>query len=455
MEVAGKKILVIGAGRSGTASARFLAERGARVALNDRKPVEEWNAEAIALREIGIGLVGGDAPSWLLDQIEIVVLSPGVPVKMIPVRYAERAGAQVIGEIELASRFLKGRVVGITGSNGKTTTTTLAGEIMKDAGFHTLVGGNIGTPLVSLVAESREDTWTVAELSSFQLETINEFRPSIAAVLNITPDHMDRYDTIEDYAAAKHRIFRNQTKADTAILNADDQIVSSWARGLRARVIRFSVRQEVEEGLFLRGEEIIARFGGEEKMLMKRDDILLPGLHNVENVLATLSIGLAANASPDSMRETVKRFRGVEHRLELVAEINGVVFYNDSKATNVDAAVKALEAIATTLKEDARIVLIIGGRGKNSPYAPLAPLVASHVRALVTIGEDAERIERELSVYAPAARAETMSDAVRLAREKARTGDRVLLAPACASFDMFDNFEHRGREYKKAVMSDE
>lgn len=454
MEVAGKKILVIGAGRSGIASSQFLAARGARVALNDRKPIAEWSAEAAALREQGVGLVGGDAPSWLLDQIEIVVLSPGVPAKSIPVRYAERAGAQVIGEVELAARFLKGRIIGITGSNGKTTTTTLVGEMMKDAGFHTLVGGNIGTPLISLVEESRDDTWTVAELSSFQLETIHEFRPTVAAVLNVTPDHLDRYETIADYAAAKHRIFRNQMVEDTAILNADDRIVSSWASGLRARTLLFSVRRELKEGLFLRGRDLVSRTADGEKVLITRDEILLPGLHNVENVLAALSMGLAAGASPNSMRETVKRFHGVEHRLERVAETSGVTFYNDSKATNVDAAIKALEAIATMLTGDARIVLIMGGRGKNAPYAPLAALIAAHVRAIITIGEDAARIERELKNYAPVTRAHTMPDAVRLARELSRTGDKVLLAPACASFDMFDNFEHRGGEYKKAVIGD-
>jgi UDP-N-acetylmuramoylalanine--D-glutamate ligase len=236
LDVAGKKVLVIGAGRSGVASARFLAARGAVVALNDRKPVEEWTEDAQALKAEGVGCIGGDVPSWLLDQIELVVMSPGVPSKSIPARYAARAGAEVIGEVELASRFLRGRVVAITGTNGKTTTTTLIGELLKDAGLRAQVGGNIGTPLVSLVEASLDDGWTVAELSSFQLETIVDFHPAVAVVLNVTPNHMDRYETLTDYAAAKHRIFRNQTAGDAAILNADDEIVSSWARGLRAPV---------------------------------------------------------------------------------------------------------------------------------------------------------------------------------------------------------------------------
>ncbi|HYP54346.1 MAG TPA: UDP-N-acetylmuramoyl-L-alanine--D-glutamate ligase, partial [Pyrinomonadaceae bacterium] len=257
MEVRGRKVLVVGAARSGVASARFLAGRGAVVALNDRKPLDEWGPEAMALRDFGVGLVPGDAPSWLLDQIELVVLSPGVPSKIIPVRYAERAGAEVIGEVELAWRFTRGRVVGITGTNGKTTTTTLVGELLKDAGLPVQVGGNIGTPLVSLVESSREDGWTVVELSSYQLETVRTFRPTVAVVLNLMPDHMDRYETLADYGAAKHRIFRNQTSADVAVLNADDPVVSSWASGLEAHVTMFSTGRELDEGLFLRGRDLV------------------------------------------------------------------------------------------------------------------------------------------------------------------------------------------------------
>lgn len=449
MEVGGKKVLVIGAARSGIASAQFLAARGATVALNDRKPLAEWTPDALALKEVGIGCIEGDVPMWLLDQIELVILSPGVPVKSIPARYAERAGAEVIGEVELASRFLKGRTIGITGSNGKTTTTTLIGELLKDAGLHVEVGGNIGTPLISLVEESREAGWTVAELSSFQLETIKEFHPTVALALNVTPDHLDRYESLTDYAAAKHRIFQNQTPEDVAILNADDEIVSSWARGLRARVVWFSARRELDEGLFLRANgEIVSRTKESEKVLLRRDEMQLRGLHNVENVLAALAAGLACGASPDSMRATIKEFRAVEHRLERVAEINGVTFYNDSKATNVDAALKALEAFAD---ERGEMVLILGGRGKGAPYAPLAPLVRARARRLILIGEDADTIEKELGNCAPTERANDMRDGVRRAFRAAENGDTVLLAPACASFDMFKNYEHRGQAFKEAV----
>lgn len=449
MELDGKKVLVIGAGRSGVASARFLAARGALVVLNDRKEFIDWTNEALALKGEGVvKLLTGDVPSWLLDQIELVVVSPGVPSKSIPVRYAERAGAEVIGEIELAWRFLRGRVVGITGTNGKTTTTTLVGELLKEAGIPTQVGGNIGTPLVSLVESSREDGWTVVELSSYQLETIKEFRPTVAVVLNLMPDHMDRYETLADYGAAKHRIFRNQTSADVAVLNADDPLVSSWAEGLEAHVTLFSTARELDEGLFLRGRDLVARTWSGERVLMSRDEMQLKGLHNVQNALAALAAGLACGASPDSMRETVRRFAPVEHRLERVAEIGGVAFYNDSKATNVDAAVKALEAFED---EPGRVVLILGGRGKNAPYAPLAPLIERRARALVTLGEDAERIEAELKTSASTSRASDMADAVRRAYEAAEPGDVVLLAPACASFDMFTSFEHRGRVFKEEV----
>src|SRR5438876_11757818 len=275
MKLAGRKALVIGAARSGIASARFLAQRGAIVALNDRKPLTEWSPEALALKTEGVGQVAGDPPSWLLDQIDLVVVSPGVPTNAIPIRYAERRGAEVIGEIELASRFLRGRIVAITGTNGKTTTTTLIGAMLKDAGMKVQVGGNIGTPLISLVDSSRDDGWTVAEVSSFQLETIKEFHPAVAVVLNVTPNHMDRYESFTDYAAAKHRIFMNLAPGDVAILNADDQIVSSWARGLRAHVARFSVKQQLEEGLFLRGREIVSRTSSSERVLLMSDEMKL------------------------------------------------------------------------------------------------------------------------------------------------------------------------------------
>src|SRR5436190_1782108 len=448
MEIAGRKALVIGAARSGIASARFLGQRGATVALNDQKPLSKWSAAALALKTEGVGLVEGDPPSWLLDQIDLVVVSPGVPTKAIPIRYADRRGAEVIGEVELASRFLRGRIVAVTGTNGKTTTTSLIGQMLKDAGFTVQVGGNIGTPLISMIDSSHEDGWNVVELSSFQLETIADFHPAVAAVLNVTPNHMDRYETLIDYANAKHRIFRNQTAGDVAILNADDEIVSSWAQGLRAHPVQFSVRHELAEGLFLRGHELVSKTRDGERVLMSRDEMKLRGTHNVENVLAAFAAGLACGASPESLRETVRSFQPVEHRLEEVAEINGVRFVNDSKATSVDATAKALEAFAGG---PGKVVLILGGRGKKAPYAPLSELIRARVRRMILIGEDAPTIESEIGSIAPHENAADMRAAVEKSFAAAEPGDVVLLAPACASFDMFESFEERGRVFKEEV----
>ena len=450
MEIAGRKVLVIGAARSGIASARFLAQRGATVALNDQKPLAEWPAEALALKTEGVGQVAGEPPSWLLDQIDLVVVSPGVPTKAIPIRYADRRGAEVIGEIELASRFLRGRIVAITGTNGKTTTTTLIGKMLEDAGMNVQVGGNIGKALISMIESSSDDGWNVVEVSSFQLETIVDFHPTVAAVLNVTPNHMDRYESLMDYAAAKHNIFRNQTPGDVAILNADDDVVSSWADGLRAHVAQFSVKKELEDGLFLRGRDLLSRTRDGERVLATRDEMQLRGTHNVENVLAAMAAGLACGAPPESLRETVRRFQPVEHRLEEVAEIGGVRFFNDSKATSVDATMKALEAFAN---DEGKIVLILGGRGKQAPYAPLLPLIRERVRRMILIGEDAPVIEQELNGAAPFEHAADMSDSVARAFAAANPGDVVLLAPACASFDMFESFEHRGRVFKEEVLN--
>jgi len=449
VDLIGKKVLIVGAARSGIGAARFLVAQGAVVALTDQKPLEKWTPEALALKELGVGLLPGEPPSWLLDQLDLVVVSPGVPATIIPIRYAERAGAEVIGEVELAYRYLKGRIVAITGSNGKTTTTSLIGELLRDAGLPVQVGGNIGKALISMIETSRDDGWTVAELSSFQLETIKTFRPAVAVVLNVTPNHMDRYQSINDYAAAKHRIFMNQSVGDVAILNADDEIVSSWAGGLRAHVVPFSVRRELSEGVFLRGRDLVSRTEDGERVLMTRDDMQLRGMHNVENVLVALAAGLACGAAPESLRETARRFQPVEHRLEHVADIKGVRFYNDSKATSVDATIKALEAFTD---DPGKIVLIVGGLGKQAPYSPLAPLVRARVRRMILIGEDAPTIEQELGSEAPFEHAATMHDAVAQAFSAAAPGDIVLLAPACASFDMFKSFEDRGRVFKEEVL---
>ena len=327
MEISGRKALVLGAGRSGIASAKFLADRGATVALHDKKPVESWAEAALELKASHkVGLIGGDLPSWLLDQIDLVVISPGVPRTTLPARYVDRKDGEVIGEVELAYRFLKGSIVGITGSNGKTTTTALVGEILKAAGFPTQVGGNIGTPLLDLGATSQDDGWTVVELSSFQLETIVDFRCDVALCLNVTPNHLDRYDSFLDYAAAKHRIFLNQRAEDTAILNADNSVTAEWPNGLKANVVEFSVEKELKNGVFLRGRDLVSSLGGDEFVLTTRDGIFLRGLHNVENVLAAFAAAITCGVDVPTIRQAVAEFKGVEHRIEFVEEIDGIRF---------------------------------------------------------------------------------------------------------------------------------
>lgn len=448
MELASKKTLVLGAGKSGVASARFLARKGAIVALHDRKSMADWSEAATALKDEGVGLIDGDIPSWLLDQIDLVVISPGIPTGVIPARYVDRKDGEVIGEIELAFRFMKGRIVGITGSNGKTTTTTLLGEILRRDGLETFVAGNIGTPLIEIAEQTTENSWTVVETSSFQLETIKSFRPNIGICLNVTPNHMDRYDFFSDYAAAKHRLFMNQTEDDLAILSADNETTASWGGGLLAHVTRFSVTRDLEEGLFLKGRELVSRAGNSQRVLMTRDDIRVKGIHNVENVLAASAAALACGVEPETIRDAVRDFRGVEHRLEFVREVGGISFYNDSKATSVDAAVKAVDSFEG---ESGKTVLILGGKGKNAPYAPLVEPIGRSVGSVVVIGADAPRIKEELSPFVRITEASSMSDAVNKAFELADEGDRVLLAPACASYDMFDTFEHRGRVFKEEV----
>ena len=448
MNVAGKNILVVGLARSGAAAAEFLLSRGARVVVNDAKPESELK-EAEGLAALGIEVVAGSHPEELFENSDLIVVSPGVPLALESFQRARSAGVPVIGEIELAARFIRGRLIGITGSNGKTTTTTLTGELLRDAGLPTQVGGNIGTALISLVESSRDDGFTVVELSSFQLEAVERLRLFVSVIINITPDHMDRYDSMDDYAAAKANVFRNQTANDFAVLNADDERVSKMDSLTRARTIFFSRRRELDEGIFLRAGSLIHRESGAERELITREEIKLRGDHNLENVMSALAAGVACGASADSMRASVRNFKGVEHRLEFVAEINGVKFYNDSKATNVDAAIKCIEAF------DGGVNVILGGKDKGGDYSPLAPLVRERCSNVILIGAAADKIAAALENTRPLRRAATMREAVEIGLKISKPGEIVLLAPACASFDMFDNYEHRGRVFKDAVRSRE
>jgi UDP-N-acetylmuramoylalanine--D-glutamate ligase len=448
MEVKGKRVLVVGLGKSGVASALFLESRGARVTVSDAKSEDQLVNEIPALLDRGITVETGKHGERTFRDQDLIVVSPGVPANVTPLLQARRLGIPVIGEIELTARFLQGKIVAITGSNGKTTTTTLTGEIIASGGRKTLVGGNIGTPAVTFVEQSSPDTWVVLEISSFQLESIETFHPHISAVLNITPDHLDRHGSMENYIAAKARIFENQTASDFAVLNADNEITHGLANGIKPQVLWFSRKHAVERGAMLRGDTIVYRKGvSAEVEIMPVSEIALKGAHNIENVLAAVAIGMAAGIEPSAIRRAVKEFRAVEHRLEYVATLRGVEYYNDSKATNVDATIKALESFP------GNIHLILGGKDKGNDYGALSPLIAERVKRVYTIGAAAAKIESQIGTAVPVVNAQTLDSAVRKAADLAIEGDIVLLAPACASFDQFPSYEHRGRVFKELVQS--
>jgi len=443
-ELRGKRVLVVGLARTGVATAMFCASRGAQVTCTDTRLESEIGESIARLQAAGVNLeLGGHSERLLLHQ-DLLVPSPGVPADAPFLKAARVQGITVWSEIELADRFLNGRLIGITGSNGKTTTTSLIEHILRSAGFSTILAGNIGTPLISCVEQTNDQTITVVELSSFQLELIETFHPNISVFLNLTPDHLDRHGTFKSYGAAKARIFENQAEADFAVLNADDAATAALAPA-RPHLYWFSRKKQVAQGAFVRGSEIIFRQDGVEQVLLKLADIPLAGGHNVENVLAAVATARLAGAEPAAIAKGVRSFSGVEHRLEFVAEIGGVRYYNDSKATNVDATLKALDAFP------GRILIILGGKDKGSDYTVLqAPLREKAILALL-IGAAAEKIEKQIAGSVAIERAETLERAVDTAAHAAQPGDIVILAPACASFDQFQNYEHRGRVFKELV----
>ncbi len=444
MDLANKRVLVVGLGKSGVASALFLQARGAHVTVSDAKPQDQFGEEIPVLLDHGIAVETGGHGERTFRGQDLIVVSPGVPVDSPPLVQARALGEPVIGEIELASQFLPGSIVAITGSNGKTTTTTLAGEIVAAGGFPTAVGGNIGTPAISLVEQAKADTVVVLEVSSFQLETIQTFRPKVAVVLNITPDHLDRHRTFAAYTDAKARIFENQQPEDFAVLNADDPACTALARRTRAQVFWFSRRNEVEQGSYVRDGRILFRDAKGQREVMLVSEVPLKGGHNVENVLAAVCVGALMGCTADRIRRAVRDFKAVEHRLEYVATIRGVEYYNDSKATNVDATIKALESFP------ANVHLILGGKDKDSDYTLLNDLLRQRAKRVYTIGSAAEKIESQIKGV-EVDHAETLETALRRAAATAEAGDIVLLAPACASFDQFQNYEHRGRVFKEVV----
>lgn len=446
MELNNKRVLVVGLGRSGVASAIFLKSRGARVTVSDSKAADQLRDEIPLLLDQGIAVETGGHGERTFQNQDLIVVSPGVPADSQPLQQARALGEPVIGEIELASEFLPGPIVAITGSNGKTTTTTLTGEILAKSGRRTLVGGNIGRAAISLVEEATAETAIVLEVSSFQLETIRSFRPRIAVILNITPDHLDRHGSFAAYVNAKARIFENQGAEDFAVLNADDPACAALAERVQAKVFWFSRRQAVERGAFVRHGKIVFRSQEAENEIMPVADVPLKGGHNIENVLASVSSGMLMGCDPGQIADAVREFKAVEHRLEYVATVRGVEYYNDSKATNVDATIKALESFP------ANVHLILGGKDKGSDYTVLADLLRQRVKRVYTIGAAAGKIESQIRGAAEITPAVTIDAAVKQAAASAQPGDIVLLAPACASFDQFQNYEHRGRVFKELVL---
>ena len=447
MELKNKRVLVVGLGKSGLAAALFLRDRGARVTVSDTRSAHALAKDIPALLEAGIMVESGGHGLLTFRRQDLIVVSPGVPLDTPEVAQAILFGLPVIGELELASRFLEGHIVAITGSNGKTTTTTLIGKIFADAGLPSLVGGNIGLPVIDLIPKSKPDTWSILEVSSFQLETTVEFRPNIALVLNITPDHLDRHKTFERYAAAKAMITTQQTPEDYLVLNAEDKPTQMVAAKTRAQIFWFSGVRRIKQGAFVHGENIfwLAKEGGTPEAVLPVAEIALRGAHNVENVLAAVCAGKLAGVSSESIRASVATFHAVEHRLEPVRTLNGVTYFNDSKATNVDAALKALASFPSGVH------LILGGKDKASDYTQLAPLLRERAVAVYTIGSAAEKIERELAGVVKIVTAGTLKSAVESASAAAKPGEVVLLAPACSSFDQFENYEHRGRVFRECV----
>ncbi len=439
MELSGTKALVVGMKKSGMAMAEFLSRQGAIVRATDLKPLAELAAAGDLLARLNIPFEQ-QSPA-VFEGNDLIALSPDVPWDLPPLVAARARGIHVAGEVELAAPFLKGPTIGITGSNGKTTTTSLVGHILREAGFLVQVGGNIGTPVTAMLDASRKDGWNVLELSSFQLESIVGFCAHIAVALNVTQNHLDRHHTFENYAAAKGRLFQTQLAEDVAVLNADDPVCVSYAVGTRAIVQWFSSRRKVTPGASLSNGKLML----DGKLLMEEREIPIRGRHNVENVLAASIAAARAGVPRESIAAAVRTFHAVEHRLEFVRKVSGIDFYNDSKATSVDATLKALDAFAGGLW------VILGGKDKGLDYAALRPSLKAKAHAALLIGAAADKIAGQLRGAVELIEAGTLEAAIAYGYQHGRAGDTVLLAPACASFDQFRSYEHRGEVFKQIV----
>ena len=444
MDLDGRKVLVVGLARTGLATTKFLKAKGSMVMTTEAKPKAEMKEAVQELEGMEIPMEwGGHRTETFLKQ-DLVVLSPGVDPNIEPIRKAVEKGIDVISEIELAYHFIPIPIIAVTGTNGKTTTTLLIGEMLKEDGRRVGVGGNVGDPLI-LFAEGG-DRWEVlvVEISSFQLEGIEDFRPRLSVLLNITEDHLDRYPHYADYIWAKARIFANQNSGDTAVLNKDDPVVMELQERVKAKKLFFSLEERLDEGAFSDGQNVILNLDGKEEdySLAK---VRLKGIHNVENMMATLITARLFGCSKKAIEAVLDRFEGLEHRVEFVREIGGVRFYNDSKGTNVGSVVKSLQSFSEP------VILIAGGKDKKGDLSPLRGLIQSRVKRLILIGEARERMAREFGGLTDTTTAQTLEEAVLLAYQAAEKGEVVLLSPACSSFDMFKDYKERGRVFKEAV----
>ena len=446
MQYRGKRFSVLGAGRSGLACVRLLLKRRAKVFLSDSAPKEKYLTAQKELEELGVEYEFGDNTHLVLEA-DVIVVSPGVPSDSPILLLAKEKNIPIIGEIELAFELAEAPIVAITGTNGKTTATTLTGEIFKHAGWKTNVAGNIGTAFADVVEDAQgEKAVNVLEVSSFQLDTIKSFRPKVSALLNITPDHLDRYVNYEAYIQSKFRIVENQKGHDIFVYNHDDLTVRGLADTLAIRTYGFSLYEEMKNGAYLEGDNVITRIGREREVLIDKNEIGILGPHNLMNAMAASLLARAMGIEFDVIRDVLKSFKGVEHRIEFVKELDGIKYFNDSKATNVDSLKYALQSF----KEP--IILIAGGKDKGNDYSLIKDLVKEHVKAIISIGDGAKKVEKAFKDIVPVhSGGHSMEAAVELARKEASKGDVVLLSPACASFDMFDNYEHRGKVFKEIV----
>lgn len=447
MQIKGKKVLVIGAAVTGVPVVKQLDHLGAEIILNDFKRVNELSEVIAEIEQLPIRLVAGGHPAQLAEECDLVVVSPGVPLDIPPVQRAKALGKEVISEIELAFRLTSTPIAAITGTNGKTTTTALLGEIMKADGRRTFVTGNIGHAMIQEIENATQEDVFVLEVSSFQLESVDTFKPRVSAILNITPDHLNRHKTMENYIDAKCKVFMNQDAEDYTILNGDDPETSKLTNRPRSKVLVFSRKREVAEGAYLENDHIVIRVGNKKETIIHKDKIYIPGNHNLENALAAALMAYCMGVRPSVIAGTLESFKGVEHRVEYVEELEGVIYYNDSKGTNTDASIKAIEAMKRPT------LIIAGGYDKGSEYDDFIKAFGDVVKHMVLIGKTADKLEETARKYGfvNTHKVKDLREAVKKCHALAKPGDCVLLSPACASWDMFSDYEERGRLFKEYV----